>query len=146
RPWAMTEHPCSNCPRAPHRPTDRLADALSAFAAGTAPHGVRTADLRAASGGPLLLAGLTETSAYLGALWQGRHFEQLTRLWLAGADVLTATLGDDGAPVLELPAGAPPPHRPDTADTAGNANADNGGNGDSGGPAHAPGERRGGQP
>jgi acyl transferase domain-containing protein len=120
--------------------TDRLADALSAFAAGTAPRGVRTADLRAVPGGPLLLAELTETSAYLGALWQGRHFEQLTRLWLAGADVLTATPADDGAPVLELPAGAPP-HRPDTADTA-----DTAGNGDSGGTAHASGERRGGQP
>ncbi|MFJ3213246.1 beta-ketoacyl synthase N-terminal-like domain-containing protein [Streptomyces flaveolus] len=119
--------------------TDRLADALSAFAAGTAPHGVRTADLRAASGGPLLLAGLTETSAYLGALWQGRHFEQLTRLWLAGADVLTVIPGDDAAPVLELPAGTPPPHRPGNSD----ADADTA---DDAGPAHAPGERRGGQP
>ncbi|MER7719998.1 beta-ketoacyl synthase N-terminal-like domain-containing protein [Streptomyces flaveolus] len=121
--------------------TDRLADALSAFAAGTAPHGVRTADLRAASGGPLLLTGLTETSAYLEALWQGRHFEQLTRLWLAGADVLTATLGDDGAPVLELPPGPPPPHRPGNPGNPGNA-----GSGGSGGTAPAPGERRGGQP
>ncbi|GGQ96393.1 beta-ketoacyl synthase N-terminal-like domain-containing protein [Streptomyces flaveolus] len=119
--------------------TDRLADALSAFAAGTPPHGVRTADLRAASGGPLLLAGLTETSAYLGALWQGRHFEQLTRLWLAGADVLTAIPGDDAAPVLELPPGAPPPHRPGNAD----ADADTA---DDAGTARAPGERRGGQP
>ncbi|MFD8203500.1 beta-ketoacyl synthase N-terminal-like domain-containing protein [Streptomyces sp. NPDC059701] len=112
--------------------TDRLADALAAFAAGTAPPGVRTADLRAQRGGPLLLAGLAETSAYLGALWQRHHFEQLTRLWLAGADVLTAAPGDDGAPVLELPAG-PPPHRP-------------GDHGPDGGTARARGERQGGQP
>ncbi|MEU9594962.1 beta-ketoacyl synthase N-terminal-like domain-containing protein [Streptomyces sp. NPDC048193] len=132
--------------------TDRLADTLSAFAAGTTAHGVRTADLRAAPGDPLLLGELAETSAYLGALWQGRHFEQLTRLWLAGADVLATIPGDDGAPVLELPA-APPPHTTatdtaatahttgragtDTAATAGTAAA---------GAVRAAGERREGRP
>ncbi|MDJ0384716.1 polyketide synthase [Streptomyces sp. G-G2] len=86
-----------------------LASALAAFAAParpTAPPGapvplVRTADLRAAERDPLLLGALDETRAYIDALWRGGRLEQLTRLWLAGVDVLVP---DRSAPA---PASAP---------------------------------------
>ncbi|MEU7555718.1 polyketide synthase [Streptomyces sp. NPDC044571] len=80
-----------------------LASALAGFAEqGQAP-GVRTADLRAAPGDPLLLDGLDETLAYVEALWQGGRWEQLTRLWLGGLDVLTAAPAPGTGRVGTLP-------------------------------------------
>ncbi|MEW2127868.1 beta-ketoacyl synthase N-terminal-like domain-containing protein [Streptomyces sp. NPDC007259] len=91
--------------------TAELAGALAAFARGDAasgPRPVRHADLREA-GEPLLADGLPETRDYLAALWRGRRFEQLTRLWLAGADVPAGDRTGPPAPVLELPTSAPLP-------------------------------------
>ncbi|MET9963668.1 polyketide synthase [Streptomyces sp. NPDC006326] len=80
-----------------------LAAALAGFAEhGQAP-GVRTADLHAAPGHPLLLDGLDETLAYVEALWQGGRWEQLTRLWLGGLDVLTAAPAPGAGRVSSLP-------------------------------------------
>ncbi|MER5733971.1 polyketide synthase, partial [Streptomyces sp. NPDC002138] len=107
-----------------------LASALAAFAA---PSGlpeendayappVRSADLRAAAArDPLLLGDLDETRAYVGALWRGARLEQLTRLWLAGVDVLVADRAPAARPALDLPPTAARPRPfwfagpPDTA-------------------------------
>ncbi|MFJ5273924.1 beta-ketoacyl synthase N-terminal-like domain-containing protein [Streptomyces sp. NPDC088358] len=83
-----------------------LAAQLAAFAEpagpGRHPAGVRSADLRDA-GDPLLLDGLTETRAYVAALWQGGRLEQLTRLWLAGADICAVLPAHPGPAGIELP-------------------------------------------
>ncbi|WP_393096879.1 hypothetical protein [Streptomyces sp. LN325] len=83
-----------------------LAAQLAAFAEpagpGRHPAGVRSADLRDA-GDPLLLDGLAETRAYVAALWQGGRLEQLTRLWLAGADVCAVLPAHPGPAGIELP-------------------------------------------
>ncbi|MFG3589856.1 beta-ketoacyl synthase N-terminal-like domain-containing protein [Streptomyces sp. NPDC047990] len=83
-----------------------LAAHLAAFAEsagpGRHPAGVHSADLRDA-GEPLLLDGLAETRAYLAALWQGGHLEQLTRLWLAGADICAVLPAHPGPADIELP-------------------------------------------
>ncbi|MFE5143511.1 beta-ketoacyl synthase N-terminal-like domain-containing protein, partial [Streptomyces fagopyri] len=83
-----------------------LAAQLAAFAEspgpGRHPAGVRSADLRDA-GEPLLLDGLAETRAYLAALWQAGRLEQLTRLWLAGADICAVLPAHPGPAVIELP-------------------------------------------
>ncbi|MFD7034016.1 polyketide synthase [Streptomyces sp. NPDC059917] len=100
-----------------------LASALAAFAApprapGTNATGpdhpyappVRSADLRATGArDPLLLGDLDETRAYVDALWRGDRLEQLTRLWLAGVDVLTAHRAPGARPVLDLPTTAARP-------------------------------------
>lgn len=89
--------------------TAELAGALAAFAHGdaaSAPGPVRDADLRAAADEPLLADGLPETRDYLAALWRGRRFEQLARLWLAGADVPAGDRTGPPGPVLELPTSA----------------------------------------
>ncbi|WP_331738816.1 hypothetical protein OG242_32015 (plasmid) [Streptomyces sp. NBC_00727] len=89
--------------------TAELARALAAFAHGdaaSAPRPVRDADLRGAAGEPLLADGLPETRDYLAALWRGRRFEQLARLWLAGADVPAGDRTGRPGPVLELPTSA----------------------------------------
>ncbi|MFI5987215.1 beta-ketoacyl synthase N-terminal-like domain-containing protein [Streptomyces sp. NPDC051555] len=100
-----------------------LASALAAFAAPPRapganatgpdhPHAppVRSADLRAAGArDPLLLGDLDETRAYVDALWRGGRLEQLTRLWLAGVDVLTADRAPGARPVLDLPTTAARP-------------------------------------
>ncbi|TXS06495.1 hypothetical protein EAO73_10610 [Streptomyces sp. col6] len=91
--------------------TAELAGALAAFARGdtaSGPRPVRHADLREA-GEPLLADGLPETRDYVAALWRGRRFEQLTRLWLAGADAPAGDRTGPPAPVLELPTSAPLP-------------------------------------
>lgn len=89
------------------RTVAELADALAGFAAhpgpGTGPAGVRSADLRGAAGPPLI-EGLEETRAYVAALWQGGRLEQLTRLWLAGADVCAVLPAHPGPAAVELPA------------------------------------------
>ncbi|SOE19196.1 polyketide synthase [Streptomyces sp. OK228] len=89
------------------RTVAELADALAGFAAhpgpGTGPAGVRSADLRTAAGPPLI-EGLEETRAYVAALWQGGRLEQLTRLWLAGADVCAVLPAHPGPAAVELPA------------------------------------------
>ncbi|SOF02698.1 Beta-ketoacyl synthase, N-terminal domain [Streptomyces sp. OV198] len=89
------------------RTVAELADALAGFAAhpgpGTGPAGVRSADLRGAAGPPLI-EGLEETRAYVAALWQGGRLEQLTRLWLAGADVCAVLPAHPGPGAVELPA------------------------------------------
>ncbi|MEU0039274.1 beta-ketoacyl synthase N-terminal-like domain-containing protein [Streptomyces sp. NPDC006333] len=83
-----------------------LAAQLAAFAEpagpGRHPAGVRSADLRDA-GDPLLLDGLAETRAYVAALWQGGRLEQLTRLWLAGADICAVLPAHPGPAAIELP-------------------------------------------
>ncbi|WP_393072014.1 beta-ketoacyl synthase N-terminal-like domain-containing protein [Streptomyces sp. LN704] len=83
-----------------------LAAQLAAFAEpagpGRHPAGVRSADLRDA-GDPLLLDGLAETRAYVAALWQGGRLEQLTRLWLVGADVCAVLPAHPGPAGIELP-------------------------------------------
>ncbi|MET9125027.1 beta-ketoacyl synthase N-terminal-like domain-containing protein [Streptomyces sp. NPDC004528] len=83
-----------------------LAAHLAAFAEsagpGRHPAGVHSADLRDARE-PLLLDGLAETRAYLAALWQGGHLEQLTRLWLAGADICAVLPAHPGPADIELP-------------------------------------------
>ncbi|MFD8424939.1 hypothetical protein ACFV2J_37235, partial [Streptomyces sp. NPDC059668] len=89
-----------------------LAAQLAAFAepaepaepagAGRHPAGVRSADLREA-GEPLLLDTLAETRAYMAALWQGGRLEQLTRLWLAGADICAVLPAHPGPAGIELP-------------------------------------------
>ncbi|NED12104.1 hypothetical protein G3I33_11425, partial [Streptomyces sp. SID9124] len=66
----------------------------------------RDADLRGAADEPLLADGLPETRDYLAALWRGRRFEQLARLWLAGADVPAGDRSGPPGPVLELPTSA----------------------------------------
>ncbi|MFF4567507.1 beta-ketoacyl synthase N-terminal-like domain-containing protein [Streptomyces sp. NPDC001435] len=92
--------------------TSQLAAALAAFAARSGsedpPDGppVHSADLRDPPAEPLLLAGLPETRAYVDALWEGRRFEQLIRLWLAGVDVLGAGRTHLVGPVTELPPSA----------------------------------------
>lgn len=92
--------------------TSQLATALAAFAARSGsedpPDGppVHSADLRDPPAEPLLLAGLPETRAYVDALWEGRRFEQLIRLWLAGVDVLGAGRTHLVGPVTELPPSA----------------------------------------
>ncbi|MFE0514229.1 hypothetical protein [Streptomyces sp. NPDC058964] len=104
--------------------TSQLAAALAAFAVGSGPDGtlgppvpsdrgdppdappVHSADLRNPSAEPLLHGGLPETRAYLDALWEGRRFEQLIRLWLAGVDVLGAGRAHLAGPVTELPPSA----------------------------------------
>ncbi|MGW7409676.1 beta-ketoacyl synthase N-terminal-like domain-containing protein [Streptomyces sp. NPDC054833] len=92
--------------------TSQLATALAAFAARSGsedlPDGppVHSADLRDPPAEPLLLAGLPETRAYVDALWEGRRFEQLIRLWLAGVDVLGAGRAHLAGPVTELPPSA----------------------------------------
>ncbi|MYS39570.1 beta-ketoacyl synthase-like protein [Streptomyces sp. KhCrAH-43] len=89
--------------------TAELAGALAAFAHGdaaSAPGPVRDADLRGAADEPLLADGLPETRDYLAALWRGRRFEQLARLWLAGADVPAGDRTGPAGPVLELPTSA----------------------------------------
>ncbi|WP_316762814.1 beta-ketoacyl synthase N-terminal-like domain-containing protein [Streptomyces herbicida] len=92
--------------------TAQLATALAAFAARNGPQDppdgppVHSADLRDPPTEPLLLAGLPETRAYVDALWQGRRFEQLIRLWLAGVDVLGAGRAHLAGPVTELPPSA----------------------------------------
>lgn len=94
--------------------TPSLAEALAGFAAdvgGTGPSAVRSADLREGAADPLLLTGLAETRGYVEALWRGRRFEQLTRLWLAGVDVLARDAVPGRAPVLDLPTGALLPGR-----------------------------------
>ncbi|MER5347239.1 polyketide synthase [Streptomyces mirabilis] len=89
------------------RTVAELAGALAGFAAhpgpGTGPAGVRSADLRTAAGPPLI-EGLEETRAYVAALWQGGRLEQLTRLWLAGADVCAVLPAHPGPAAVELPA------------------------------------------
>ncbi|PBC92716.1 beta-ketoacyl synthase-like protein [Streptomyces sp. Ag82_O1-15] len=89
------------------RTVAELADALAGFAAhpgpGRGPAGVRSADLRTAAGPPLI-EGLEETRAYVAALWQGGRLEQLTRLWLAGADVCAVLPAHPGPAAVELPA------------------------------------------
>ncbi|WP_328755977.1 beta-ketoacyl [acyl carrier protein] synthase domain-containing protein [Streptomyces sp. NBC_00271] len=89
------------------RTVAELTDALAGFAAhpgpGTGPAGVRSADLRGAAGPPLI-EGLEETRAYVAALWQGGRLEQLTRLWLAGADVCAVLPAHPGPAAVELPA------------------------------------------
>ncbi|WP_330335551.1 polyketide synthase (plasmid) [Streptomyces sp. NBC_00536] len=110
-----------------------LASALAAFAApGGLPEAdglpyappVRSADLRTAHArDPLLLGDLGETRAYVDALWRGDRLEQLTRLWLAGVDVLVTDTapGAGPRPVLDLPTTASRPRPfwlpapPDTA-------------------------------
>ncbi|MFE2139552.1 hypothetical protein ACFW9X_41320 [Streptomyces sp. NPDC059466] len=86
-----------------------LAAQLAAFAepagpagAGRHPAGVRSADLRDV-GEPLLLDTLAETRAYMAALWQGGRLEQLTRLWLAGADICAVLPAHPGPEGIELP-------------------------------------------
>ncbi|WP_331742326.1 hypothetical protein OG782_37550 (plasmid) [Streptomyces sp. NBC_00876] len=101
--------------------TAQLIDALAGFAergtgsggeeTSAGPASVRVVDLRAATAGPLLLSELAETRGYVGALWRGRRFEQLTRLWLAGVDVLAQDRIEHPAPVVELPTNSPPPGR-----------------------------------
>ncbi|MEU5825428.1 MULTISPECIES: beta-ketoacyl synthase N-terminal-like domain-containing protein [Streptomyces] len=89
--------------------TAELAGALAAFAHGdaaSAPGPVRDADLRGAVDEPLLADGLPETRDYLAALWRGRRFEQLARLWLAGADVPAGDRTGPPGPVIELPTSA----------------------------------------
>jgi acyl transferase domain-containing protein len=92
--------------------TSQLATALAAFAARSGPEEVpegppvHSADLRDPPAEPLLLAGLPETRAYVDALWEGRRFEQLIRLWLAGVDVLGASRAHLVGPVTELPPSA----------------------------------------
>lgn len=96
--------------------TSQLATALAAFAARGGPEDspddppegppVHSADLRDPPAEPLLLAGLPETRAYVDALWEGRRFEQLIRLWLAGVDVLGAAPAHLAGPVTELPPSA----------------------------------------
>ncbi|MEV0185518.1 beta-ketoacyl synthase N-terminal-like domain-containing protein [Streptomyces sp. NPDC050625] len=92
--------------------TSQLATALAAFAARSGPEEVpdgppvHSADLRDPPAEPLLLAGLPETRAYVDALWEGRRFEQLIRLWLAGVDVLGTGRAHLVGPVTELPPSA----------------------------------------
>ncbi|WNI27241.1 beta-ketoacyl synthase N-terminal-like domain-containing protein [Streptomyces sp. ITFR-16] len=111
--------------------TAQLAEALAGFAdgvAGPGPSPVRSADLRDGTADPLLLTGLAETRGYVAALWRGRRYEQLTRLWLAGVDVLARDTAPGAAPVLDLPPGALLPARSwpagDTASDAGGARGD----------------------
>lgn len=111
--------------------TAQLAEALAGFAdgaAGPGPSPVRSADLRDGAADPLLLTALAETRGYVAALWRGRRYEQLTRLWLAGVDVLARDTVPGAAPVLDLPAGALLPGRwwpaADTGTDAGGARGD----------------------
>lgn len=98
------------------RTVAELADALAGFAAhpgpGPGPAGVRSADLRSAAGPPLI-EGLEETRAYVAALWQGGRLEQLTRLWLAGADVCAVLPAHPGPAAVELPATVLRPRPPE---------------------------------
>jgi hypothetical protein len=48
-----------------------------------------------------------ETRDYLGALWRGGHLEQLSRLWLQGADVDWGAL--EAATPWQAKLVAPPP-------------------------------------
>ncbi|MFF4402814.1 beta-ketoacyl synthase N-terminal-like domain-containing protein [Streptomyces sp. NPDC001480] len=85
------------------RDTGTLAAALDAVARDPYPGEgpVRCAEVGPALGEPPL-ADLPETRDYLRALWRGRRFEQLARLWLAGVDVTVAA--EPGPRVMSLPA------------------------------------------
>ncbi|MFZ4177262.1 beta-ketoacyl synthase N-terminal-like domain-containing protein [Streptomyces griseoincarnatus] len=81
------------------------ADDRAGAGAGGARGSVRCADLRGAQGPGVLFGELPETRAYLAALWRGRRFDALARLWLAGVDVSAADTAG-AAPVLALPTSA----------------------------------------
>ncbi|MFE2218476.1 polyketide synthase [Streptomyces canus] len=85
------------------RDTTRLAAALRAFAAdpGADSGAVRSIDLRTGQTVSPLIGELPETRDYLTALWQGRRYEQLTRLWLCGVDV--TAVAPPRTPVLPVP-------------------------------------------